>query len=272
MSSLDFGLKDIHVLITGASGGIGFETAKVFASLNAKVTAHYNSSPKDLSTISGLIPVQANVSNESDITRLFSEAESKQGCPVQVLIVNHGIWPTQDVEVADMTLDQWRNTHSVNLDGAFLLCRGFLSRLREYGGALPSGSTFLDSVSITFIGSTAGKFGEADHADYASSKAALMYGLTTTLKNEIVRIAPKGRVNSVNPGWVRTPMAEETIKDTKFVARALASTPLQKVALPRDVANQVAVLSSPVLSGHVTGVNVMVDGGMEGRCLYPPPN
>jgi NAD(P)-dependent dehydrogenase (short-subunit alcohol dehydrogenase family) len=57
-----------------------------------------------------------------------------------------------------------------------------------------------DTASIIFIGSTAGKFGEANHGDYAASKAALMYGLVPTLKNEIVAIAPRARVNSVNPG------------------------------------------------------------------------
>jgi NAD(P)-dependent dehydrogenase (short-subunit alcohol dehydrogenase family) len=97
-----------------------------------------------------------------------------------------------------------------------------------------------------------------------------MYGLTPTLKNEIVSIAPRGRVNSISPGWVATPLAENTLKDTAFVERALATTPLQKVATPKDVAHQVAVIASPVLSGHVNGVNIMVDGGMEGRLLFLP--
>lgn len=264
--TLDFGLKDVHILITGASGGIGIETTRTFLQLGAKVSAHYNSSQKELSSIdsSRCVALQADVTREPEISALFDAAEAAHHIPVQILVVNHGIWPTEPAAIADMTLSQWRNTHAVNLDGPFLLCREFLRRLRGQS------SQVLDLVSICFIGSTAGKFGEADHGDYASTKSALMYGLTTTLKNEIVRIAPKGRVNSINPGWVRTPMAEETIKDKKFVARALASTPLQKVAMPSDVAKQVAVISSPALSGHVTGVNIMVDGGMEGRCLYPP--
>lgn len=85
-----------------------------------------------------------------------------------------------------------------------------------------------------------------------------MYGLTPTLKNEIVTIAPKGRVNSVNPGWVATPLAEEVLKDKAFVERALATTPLQKVGTPRDCANQIAVIASPTLSGHLSGVNLQV--------------
>jgi NAD(P)-dependent dehydrogenase (short-subunit alcohol dehydrogenase family) len=70
--------------------------------------------------------------------------------------------------------------------------------------------------------------------------------------------------------WVATPMAEKTLKDKAFVERAIATTPLQKVALPKDVARQVAVIASPVLSGHISGMNVMVEGGMEGRLLFPP--
>lgn len=267
MASLDFGLTGVHVLITGASGGIGIALVRTFLELNGKVTAHYNTDLRDLRNIShpNLALAQANVTSEADVARLFDEAHSRHGVPVQVLVVNHGIFEVSDNQVADMTLSQWRNTQSVNLESSFLLCREFLRRLRGQSPPL------LDSVSITFIGSTAGKFGEAGHADYASSKAALMYGLVPSLKNEIVKIAPRGRVNSVNPGWVGTSMARELMQDAKLTARALASTPLQKIAEPVDVANQVAVLASPTLSGHVSGVNVMVDGGMEGRCLYPPP-
>lgn len=266
LPSLDFGLKGVHVLISGASGGIGFETALTFLAAGAKVTAHYNTTPRALSTTPGLVALQADVTNESEVSSLFSSAEAAQGVPVQILVVNHGVWPTTPVPLSSMTLDQWRNTHAVNLDGSFLLVRSFLSALSSASDKVK------EPASICFIGSTAGKFGEHDHGDYASTKSALMYGLVPTLKNEIVRIAPKGRVNSVNPGWVYTAMAEETIKDDKVRARALASTPLQKVAMPADVARQVLVLSSPTLSGHVTGTNLMVDGGMEGRCLYPPPN
>lgn len=261
--SLDFGLKDVHVLITGAAGGIGFSTVQLFQQLGARVTAHINTSKGQLDDLPGIVTIKADVRNEASVLTLFTQAAEQNGGPVSVLIVNHGIWPTKDAPIADMALSQWQNTLAVNLTGPFLLCQSYLRALST------ASSSIKDTASIIFIGSTAGKFGEAGHCDYSASKSALMYGLTPTLKNEIVKIAPKGRVNSVNPGWVATPMAQETLKDGAFVAKALATTPLRKVASPEDVARQVAVLASPVLSGHVSGVNVMVDGGMEGRVLNP---
>lgn len=151
-----------------------------------------------------------------------------------------------------MDLSQWKNTLDVDLTGPFLLCKAYLRALRS----APDETKAV--ASIIFIGSTAGKFGEANHGDYAACKAGFMYGMVPTLKNEIVEIAPRARVNSVNPGWVATPLAEGTLKDKAVVERALATVPLQKVALPEDVARQVAVLSSPRLSGHVNGVNLQV--------------
>lgn len=198
------------------NAGIGRETALCFKQLGCRVTAHYNTAPKGIDQEPGLVALQANVTSEADVKSLFEQARVQNGGPVQVLIVSHGIWPVAPVALADMSLDQWRNTHAVNLDGAFLLVREYLSALKGQPAHV------LDKASICMVGSTAGKFGEHDHGDYASTKSALMYGLVPTLKNEIVRIAPKGRVNSVNPGWVLTPMAEETIKDDKIRARALA--------------------------------------------------
>lgn len=94
-----------------------------------------------------------------------------------------------------------------------------------------------------------------------------MGGLLLSLKNEIVQIAPKGRVCSVAPGWVKTPAVEPLLSDPNVVYAALASTPLKKLAEPQDIARQVLALASSELSGHITGQVVMAHGGMEGRLL-----
>ncbi|KAI5984234.1 hypothetical protein EDC04DRAFT_1661700 [Pisolithus marmoratus] len=98
----------------------------------------------------------------------------------------------------------------------------------------------------------------------------MMYGLTLTLKNEIVKIAPKGRVNCIAPGWVRTPMAETALRDPDAIYCSLATTTLKKIATPLEIAAQVVVLSSSAVSGHITGQVLMIDGGMEGALLNRP--
>ena len=131
-------------------------------------------------------------------------------------------------------------------------------------------------------------FSSTTIVDKFMSIEAMMYGLTMSLKNEIVQIAPRGRVNTVAPGWVRTPMAESALQNPQIVYQALATyvshslslaivgspcsfrTPLKKVATPEDIASQIVVLSSSTVSGHVTGQVIMVEGGMEGRLLNHP--
>ncbi|TFK47173.1 NAD(P)-binding protein [Heliocybe sulcata] len=267
---MELGLRGVHVLVTGASGGIGLETTRVYLALGANLTAHYNTQDATLKPLLAEYPdrvqaIQANLANESQVIDLLSNAASQGNFgPVQIAVVNHGIWPQADEPVADMSLERWNNTIAANLTSSFLVIREYLRGLKN---ATPQQK---EKAAVVMVGSTAGKFGEAGHADYAVTKSGMMYGLTMSLKNEIVKIAPKGRVNTVAPGWVGTPMAVEALKDPNVSYRALATTPLKKIATPTDVANQIALLSSNLISGHVTGQVVMVEGGMEGRLLNRP--
>src|SRR5213079_1123103 len=102
-----------------------------------------------------------------------------------------------------------------------------------------------------------------------AAKSAIVYGLLFSLKNEIVRIAPRGRVNAVCPGWTESPMTRTSLDDPGLVRRATRTMALRKVARPEDVARQVVALASDEISGHVTGQVVTVAGGMEGRLLHP---
>jgi 3-oxoacyl-[acyl-carrier protein] reductase len=164
-----------------------------------------------------------------------------------------GVWPSEDVPVRELPLERWERTLRENLTATFLTARGFLRR----GGR-----------TLVLVGSTAGVFGEAGHADYAAAKSAVVHGLLLSLKNEVVRDEPLARVNAVAPGWTESPMTRGHV-DPDHVRAISRTMALRKVAQPEDVAAQVVVLASDVLSGHVTGQIVTVAGGMEGRTVHP---
>ncbi|KAG6805680.1 hypothetical protein H0H92_014402, partial [Tricholoma furcatifolium] len=122
----------------------------------AKVTAHYNSSNKNLQSLLAhygerLQTIQANLTTENAVIRLFNEASLSFG-PVQILIVNHGYRPTADVPVVQMSLDQWKTTVDANLTTSFLVCREFLKGIQSCSESLK------ECASIVLIGSTAGKY------------------------------------------------------------------------------------------------------------------
>ncbi|KAJ2128128.1 hypothetical protein GGF48_002980, partial [Coemansia sp. RSA 921] len=102
-----------------------------------------------------------------------------------------------------------------------------------------------------------------------TTKSALMYGLTLSLKNEIVQVCPRGRVNAVAPGWTRTPMIEKELRNKVVVERSLATSPLNKISEPEDIARTILFLASERASGNITGHVVDVNAGMEGRVINP---
>jgi 3-oxoacyl-[acyl-carrier protein] reductase len=248
------------VLVTGASGGIGAACARAFAAEGAHVLVHYNRGEKRARALAaelGGAPVaQADLIVEADVERLFAEAREALGA-VEVCASVAGVWPREDVPVWELPLARWEDTLRANLTSGFLVARAFLREVERNGHG-----------SLVLVGSTAGVFGEAGHADYAAAKSALTGGLLLSLKNEIARIAPLGRVNAVAPGWTESPMTRGLVDPDRVraVSRTMA---LRKVAQPEDVAAQVVVLASDVLSGHVTGQVVVVAGGMEGRTVHP---
>ena len=142
--------------------------------------------------------------------------------PLSCLVVNHGIFTTPSVPVWDMTLAQFERTQRINLVGPFLLIRAFLKGYQTHLASL-SPEEDIAPPNIVIIGSTSAEFGEAGHADYSTSKSGLTHGLMKSVKNEIVKIHPRGRINSVSPGWVATGMAEESLKDEETKWRATAT-------------------------------------------------
>ncbi len=259
---MDAGLKDTIVLLTGASGGIGQATARALAAEGATLGLHYFTNAAGVESLRASLGtpslvLQADLRDESQVDAAFDRMLGRFG-RIDALVVNAGIWNPQPTPLYLMSVAQWQHTLSADLTTAFLTCRAFLRRLA---------ASRRESASIVLVGSTAALFGEADHADYAAAKAALVYGLTRSLKNEIVRLAPRGRVNCVCPGWTDTPMAADYTGDAAAVEHATATMSLKKVATPEDVARAIVFLTSDALAGHISGAVLPVAGGMEGRLL-----
>lgn len=260
---MDSGLRDKVVFVTGASGGIGRACARAFAEEGARLVLHglrnrdaLESLRQELET--PVLCVTADVKDRHQVKAMFGEAVARFGT-VHALVVNAGVWRPKPTPIHKMTINRWNDTLGVNLTGAFLCAREFFRILdRERP----------ETASLVLVGSTAAVFGEADHCEYAASKAGLVQGLMKSLKNEIVRLAPRGRVNAVCPGWTLTEMAKEGLADPEAARTVLRTRAHARLARPEDVARAIVFLSSDRLAGHVTGEALMVSGGMEGRVIH----
>jgi len=258
------------VVVTGASGGIGSAIARRFVEEGARVVLHYrgqrNAAEKlqaELKTAETLL-VRADLSKEQDARRLLANALKRFG-RVDTLVANAGSWESRDIPLNEMSLRQWKQTMDSVLTTTFLSVREFLRIVaRQRTG------------NAVLIGSTAAIFGEAGHADYASAKSAMAYGLTRTLKNEMSRLAPHtknycgGRINCVCPGWTVVPRTGAKLRDEAAVRKITATMALPQIARPDDIASAVVFLSSDRLARHITGQTITVAGGMEGRWLWQP--
>jgi len=253
------GLGGKRVLVTGGSGGIGAATARAFAEEGARVAVHYHRGRERADALSqelsGSVVVGGDLTREEDVERVFSETRDALG-GVDVCAAVAGVWPEEDLPVWQIPVDRWRTTLDANLTATFLTARAFLGEVERNGHG-----------SLVVVGSTAGLVGEAGHSDYAAAKSAVVYGLLLSMKNEIVRVAPRARVNAVCPGWTYSPMTRGEL-DPDRVEQVTRTMALRKVAEPEDVARQIVALASDELSGHVTGQIVTVAGGMEGRIVH----
>ncbi len=251
---METGLAGKRVLVTGASGGIGSACARAFAVEGAEVVVHFHRGKERAEALAaelggGTLLVGADLTREDEVDRMFAAAGKLDVCAAVA-----GVWPAADLPVWELPLERWRATLDANLTATFLTARGFLRQLDGDG-------------ALILVASTAGIVGEAGHADYAAAKSAILGGLMLSLKNEAVRKSPLARVNAVAPGWTESAMTRGHVSEEQ-VRRISRTMALRKVARPEDVANQVVVLASPLLSGHVTGQLITVAGGMEGRVIH----
>jgi 3-oxoacyl-[acyl-carrier protein] reductase len=255
---MDLGLSNKVVFITGAAGGIGEHLVRAFVAEGATVAA---CSRRRVEAGDRVLPLVADVTSPGAMQAAMDAAVTALG-RVDVCVANAGVWPPETTPLDQQPEARVREVVETDLLGSMWTARAFVAGLRRTGPRPDA-----DGASLIFIGSTAGRFGEAGHAEYAASKAALR-GLTLSLKNEIVHADPWARVNLVDPGWTVTPMAEEALRASGQIDRVTRTMPLRRVGSTADVAAAVLFFASPVMTRHVSGEALTIAGGMEGRILW----
>jgi len=229
-------------LITGGSRGIGAETVRLFCQAGGRVVFSYLQARERAEALvaecggsAKCVAIQQELSTPAEGRALVAAAAAAFG-QLDALVVNHGIWPAND---------------GVNLDSVFGLVQAAVAQMTRQDCS--------DEIKghIVLISSTAGQRGEANHADYAVTKGALI-SLTKSLSTEL---ASSGiRVNCVAPGWVATEMSAPSVNDPETGARIRAGIPVGRVASPREIAGPVLFLCTP-LAGFISGEVLNVNGG-----------
>ena len=243
-------LRGKRALVTGGSRGIGAATALLFAESGADVVIGYRSRKEDAAQIVEQARAKGvrafayahDIGSREGAETLVRNAVTDLG-GLDFFVGSAGIWPVDEVPIADMDDNRWRRTMLENVDSMFFTTRA-AARLMNDGGR------------IVLVSSTAGQRGEAFHADYAASKGAMI----SYVKSLCVELAKRGiTVNSVAPGWVDTEMCAEPFSNGGR-DRIAASIPLGRVAHPRDIAGPIIFLCSD-LGRHITGEILNVNGG-----------
>jgi 3-oxoacyl-[acyl-carrier protein] reductase len=228
------GIEGRVAIVTGAARGIGLRIAETLAGLGARTVAADLAEPD----LPGLAGVAMDVTDEASVDRAFTHVTEELG-PPEILVLNAGIFviePTQQV-----TLESWRRSMAVNLDGPFLCVRRALPAMRERGYG-----------RIVAIGSASGILADPVRcAAYSASKAGLM----NFMKSVAREFSGEGiTANAVAPAIIKTPMVGDAIDELAGL------TLVGRVGETDDVASAVAYLCSEHAS-YITGATLDVNGG-----------
>lgn len=261
MTGVSLVLEGKVALITGGSRGIGAETVRLFTEAGARVAFSYRQARERAEALAAecggperCVALEQDLSTPADGRALVGAALGVFG-RLDVLVVNHGIWPPDDAPITQMAETQWKRTLGVNLDSVFGLVQSAVKQMELQ--TQPESKAGEPSGHIVLISSTAGQRGEANHADYAVTKGALI-SLTKSLSSEL---APKGiRVNCVAPGWVATEMSAGTVNHPELGPKVAAGIPVGRVGHAREIAGPVLFLCTP-LAGFISGEVLNVNGG-----------
>jgi glucose 1-dehydrogenase len=257
-------LRNQIALVTGAASGIGRGCALALARAGAAVAVNYRSTPDEAKALVAeieraggrAVALQADVSREPDVERLFSETIARFGT-LDILVNNAGI--QKDAAFKDLSLADWQKVIDVNLTGYFLCAR---AAVREFlrRGLRPEISR--SAGKIVFVSSVHELIPWAGHVNYAASKGGISL-LMKSLAQEVLE--HKIRVNSVAPGAIRTEINRPAWESEKAMRGLLRFIPYGRIGEPDDVGRAVAWLASDE-SDYVVGTTLFVDGGMS---LYP---
>jgi NAD(P)-dependent dehydrogenase (short-subunit alcohol dehydrogenase family) len=240
------------MLITGGGRGIGAATARLAAERGYSVCVNYRAdeaSARKLVDEIGkkAIAVQADVSSEADVVRMFKTVDEKQG-RLDVLVNNAGI-VDRSSRVEAMSAERIQRMLAINVTGSFLCAREAVKRMSTRHGG--------NGGAIVNVSSMAAKLGGAgDYVDYAASKGAIDT-LTVGLAREVG--AEGIRVNGVRPGVIRTEI-HATSGDPGRVERIGSAAPLQRAGEAEEVARTILWLASGEAS-YITGALLDVSGG-----------
>lgn len=241
--------KDKIVLVTGASSGIGQATAKAFIEQGATVFG-FGRNKAGLEAVDGLLPCPGDITNHAELENYIKYIIDKHGS-IDVLVNNAGM--SYYSRHAESSLDEWRMTMSVNLDGYYVMAKFVVPSMIKKGyGRIVNVSSIQAIASEPSVGA------------YAASKG----GIISWTRALAVDLSEYGiLVNVVAPGCIRTGMSiingiDETTTEyfQEWYVRQ-RKIPLARVGLPEEVAKAILFLSSDDCS-YITGQTLVVDGGL----------
>ncbi|HEY6714276.1 MAG TPA: 3-oxoacyl-ACP reductase [Rubrobacter sp.] len=244
-------------VVTGGAGGIGRETARLFAEEGARVCISdlADEPGQEMASEIDGIYVHADVTDPDDVQRMYSETAERFG-GIDVLFNNAGISPSDDDSILKTGLEAWERVHNVNLKSVYLCCKYGIPYLLERGG----GSIINTASFVAVMGAATSQI------SYTASKGGVL-----ALSRELgVEFARRGiRVNALCPGPVNTPLLQEIFaKDPEKAERRLVHLPMGRFAEATEIAGAVLFLASDDAS-YVNASTFLVDGGLSGAYVTP---
>ena len=247
MEQNGFSLRDRVAVVTGGGQSLGLAISRALRDAGARVViAEVNdeTGPDAAEELHGTF-VHTDVTDPASVRDMVETVMGEHG-RVDVLVNNAGI--VHNIPSEEVPDEEWLSVISVNLNGVFWCCREVGRAMLERG----SGSI----VNIASMSGIVSNHPQPQSA-YNASKAAVIT-LTRSLAGEW---APRGvRVNSVSPGYIRTPLTELGMSKTEWSDVWLSQTPMGRLAEPEEIAPAVVYLASDAAS-FATGTNLVVDGG-----------